>query len=64
VLFGELGLTGEVRPVPFGMERLLEAAKHGFTRAVVPAANKPPEDVGLQVICVETLGQALAAVFD
>ena len=41
VCFGELGLTGEVRPVPFGEERLREAAKQGFRRAVVPAGNLP-----------------------
>ncbi|MBK1735316.1 DNA repair protein RadA [Halorhodospira abdelmalekii] len=41
VLFGELGLAGEVRPVPGGEERLAEAAKHGFTRAVVPLQNVP-----------------------
>ena len=38
VAFGEVGLAGEIRPVPFGEERLKEAAKHGFLRAVVPAA--------------------------
>ncbi len=41
VVFGELGLAGEVRPVPNGEERLKEAAKHGFTRALIPAANAP-----------------------
>ena len=41
VCFGELGLTGEIRPVPFGEERLREAAKQGFRRALVPAANVP-----------------------
>ena len=39
VVFGELGLAGELRPVPSGIERLQEAAKHGFTQAIVPAAN-------------------------
>ncbi|MGH8494613.1 MAG: DNA repair protein RadA, partial [Gammaproteobacteria bacterium] len=39
VAFGELGLAGEIRPVPFGEERLRESAKHGFRRAIVPAAN-------------------------
>ena len=39
VVFGELGLTGEIRPVPYGEERLREAAKHGFRRAIVPLAN-------------------------
>jgi DNA repair protein RadA/Sms len=61
VCFGELGLTGEVRPVPFGEERLREAAKQGFRRAIVPAANvarRPPE--GLAVEGVARLEQALA----
>ncbi len=60
VLFGEVGLSGEVRPVPGGQERLREAAKHGFTRAIVPRANapkKPPE--GLEVIGVLRLQEAL-----
>jgi len=64
VCFGELGLAGEVRPVPFGEERLKEAAKHGFTRAIVPESNKPrrPPD-GLEVIGVERLDQALRSAF-
>ncbi len=41
IVFGELGLAGEIRPVPFGEERLREAAKHGFKLAVVPEANVP-----------------------
>ena len=41
VCFGELGLAGEIRPVPYGEERLREAAKQGFKRAMVPAANEP-----------------------
>jgi DNA repair protein RadA/Sms len=41
IVFGEVGLSGELRPVPNGQERLHEAAKHGFTRALVPAANRP-----------------------
>ncbi len=64
VCFGELGLAGEVRPVPYGEERLREAAKHGFTRAIVPEANKPrraPD--GLEVIGVERLDQALRSAF-
>jgi DNA repair protein RadA/Sms len=64
VCFGELGLAGEVRPVPYGEERLREAAKHGFTRAIVPAANEPRRPIeGLQVIAVERLGDALARAF-
>jgi DNA repair protein RadA/Sms len=63
VAFGELGLAGEIRPVPFGEERLREAAKHGFKRALVPQANapkRPPE--GMTVIGVTRLGQALDAI--
>ena len=64
VCFGELGLAGEVRPVPYGEERLREAAKHGFTKAIVPEANKPRRAIdGLEVIGVERLDHALRAVF-
>lgn len=64
VCFGELGLAGEVRPVPFGEERLKEAAKHGFERAIVPEANKPRRPIdGLEVIGVERLEQALRSAF-
>ncbi len=65
VTFGEVGLAGEVRPVPFGEERLAEAAKHGYTRALVPRDNaprKPPD--GVTVIAVSRLGEALDAAFD
>jgi DNA repair protein RadA/Sms len=64
VLFGEIGLTGEVRPVPFGEERLAEAHKHGFRRVLLPHANRPrraPE--GMEVIALERLRDALAPVF-
>jgi DNA repair protein RadA/Sms len=64
VCFGELGLTGEIRPVPFGEERLREAFKQGFRRALVPAANVPrraPE--GMTVQGVSRLDEALAAAF-
>ncbi|HMN43408.1 MAG TPA: DNA repair protein RadA [Povalibacter sp.] len=64
VCFGEIGLAGEVRPVPFGEERLKEAAKHGFERAIVPEANKPRRPIdGLEVIGVERLEQALRSAF-
>jgi DNA repair protein RadA/Sms len=62
VVFGELGLTGEIRPVPFGEERLAEAEKHGFKRAVVPRANAPRRALGIEVIAVDRLSEALAAV--
>jgi DNA repair protein RadA/Sms len=60
IAFGELGLAGEIRPVPFGEERLREAAKHGFKLAVVPEANVPkrPPD-GMIVRGVTRLNQAL-----
>ncbi|TVP89944.1 MAG: DNA repair protein RadA [Pseudomonadaceae bacterium] len=65
MVFGELGLSGEVRPVPSGQERLKEAAKHGFTRAIVPKANAPKESPkGMTVIGVTRLDEALNAVFD
>jgi DNA repair protein RadA/Sms len=64
ILFGEVGLTGEVRPVPFGEERLIEAAKHGFRRALVPRANVPRKDVGIEAIGVERLEEALRLVFE
>ncbi len=64
VCFGELGLAGEIRPVPYGEERLREAAKHGFRRAIVPAANAPRKAIeGLEVIPVERLPDALARAF-
>jgi DNA repair protein RadA/Sms len=63
VAFGEIGLSGEVRPVPNGEERLKEAATHGFKRAIVPKANAPKTGSykGLEVIAVERLADALAA---
>jgi len=62
IAFGELGLAGEIRPVPFGEERLREAAKHGFKLALVPEANVPkrPPD-GMTVKGVTRLSQALDA---
>jgi DNA repair protein RadA/Sms len=63
IAFGELGLAGEIRPVPFGEERLREAAKHGFRAALVPEANvpkRPPE--GMFVTGVTRLRQALDAL--
>jgi DNA repair protein RadA/Sms len=60
VCFGELGLTGEVRPVAWGEERLREAAKQGFRRAVVPTANVPRRAIeGLAVEGVARLDEAL-----
>jgi DNA repair protein RadA/Sms len=63
IAFGELGLSGEVRPVQNGEERLREAAKHGFKHAVVPYKNVPKGGVeGLNVIPVKSLREALAAL--
>ncbi|MCI1729130.1 MAG: DNA repair protein RadA [Chiayiivirga sp.] len=62
VAFGEVGLSGELRPVPNGEERLKEAASHGFRRAIVPKANAPRKGAfkELEVIGVERLAEALA----
>ncbi len=63
VVFGEIGLSGEIRPVPNGEARLREAAKHGFKRAIVPAANVPREGVkGMEIIGARKLPEALALV--
>jgi DNA repair protein RadA/Sms len=60
IVFGEVGLAGEVRPVQGGQMRLKEAAKLGFTKAIVPKANAPKTKItGLEVIAVERLEQAL-----
>ncbi|MBR9726489.1 DNA repair protein RadA [Shewanella intestini] len=63
VVFGEVGLSGEIRPVPNGQERLVEAAKHGFKRAIVPKANMPKvPPKGMEVVGVTKLSQALEAL--
>ncbi len=60
VAFGEVGLAGEVRPVPSGQDRLKEAAKHGFRRALVPTGNAPRRGVeGIEVVAVSRLSEAL-----
>ena len=65
VTFGEIGLAGEVRPVRFGTERLAEAAKQGYQRAIVPRANVPKElPSGMDVIGVTRIEEALSAAFD
>lgn len=65
IAFGELGLTGEVRPVAYGEERLREAHKQGFRIAVVPRENAPRKPLeGLQVVAVGRVGEALEAVFN
>jgi DNA repair protein RadA/Sms len=63
VIFGEVGLSGEIRPVPSGQERLAEAAKHGFRRAIIPQGNAPREPIaGMDVRPVSRLQDALAAL--
>ena len=60
IIFGEVGLTGEIRPVQEGQERLKEAKKHGFTRAIVPTANAPKKKSGqFEIYPVRRLNQAI-----
>lgn len=60
LIFGEVGLAGEVRPVQRGQDRLREAAKLGFTRALIPHANRPKEKIeGIEIIPVKRLDEAL-----
>jgi DNA repair protein RadA/Sms len=59
-VFGEIGLAGEVRPAPRGQERLREAAKLGFERAIVPRANQPKTKIaGLETLPVERIDEAV-----
>jgi DNA repair protein RadA/Sms len=63
IAFGEVGLAGEVRPAPRGQERLKEAAKLGFTVAVVPKANAPKKPIaGLTIHAVERVDEAMQIV--
>ncbi|MDP3085086.1 MAG: DNA repair protein RadA [Rubrivivax sp.] len=63
IAFGEVGLAGEVRPAPRGQERLKEAAKLGFSIAVVPKANAPKKPIeGLTIHAVERIEQAIEVV--
>ena len=68
VAFGEIGLSGEIRPVPRGQERLKEAEKLGFKRAIVPKANLPqhaPNDFpNLQIYGVDNLQDAVSLCRD
>jgi DNA repair protein RadA/Sms len=60
IAFGEVGLSGEIRPVPGGQERLKEAAKHGFKTAIVPKANSSKECInGMRIVPVQTLQEAV-----
>lgn len=63
IVFGEVGLAGEIRPAPRGQERLKEAAKLGFTRALIPEANKPKQAIaGMEVIAVRRVEEAVARI--
>jgi len=63
ICFGEVGLSGEIRPVPNGQDRLREAAKHGFRHAIVPKANLPKQPIkGMQITGVNKLQEALEAI--
>jgi len=64
VVFGEVGLSGEVRPVYNGEERLQEAAGLGFSRAIIPKANRPRQPIeGLSITTVTNLDEAITAAF-
>lgn len=64
-VFGEVGLSGEIRPVPNGQERLKEAIKHGFEYIILPRANAPQKSIkGIKVIAVARLHEALTAALD
>lgn len=65
LVFGEVGLAGEIRPVQRGQERIREAAKLGFKTVLVPSANKPKHGVeGVTVLGVDRVDEALAALRD
>ncbi|MBT8038842.1 MAG: DNA repair protein RadA [Gammaproteobacteria bacterium] len=64
VCFGEVGLSGEIRPVPDGEQRLREAAGHGYTTALVPVANAPRKPLdGLRIVGLSHVSAALEKVF-
>ncbi len=63
VVFGEIGLAGEIRPVPNGEERLHEAAKHGFKRAIIAKANAPKKNhTGMEIIAAARLAEVIQHV--
>jgi len=65
VVFGEVGLAGEIRPVPSGQERIREASKHGFKRAIVPLANKPKQEIeGMTIYGVTKVSEAIEIALD
>jgi len=60
IIFGEVGLSGEIRPVPSGLERLQEAAKHGFRQAIIPKSNMPKNEItGMKIMPVTCLQEAI-----
>ena len=60
VVFGEIGLAGEVRPVPGGEERLVEAHKQGYKQAIIPMANKPRKPIkGLRLFAINRLAEVI-----
>lgn len=60
IVFGEVGLAGEIRPVPSGQERIKEAVKHGFKRAIVPKANAPKDaPEGMEIVAADKLQSVL-----
>ena len=63
IIFGEVGLTGEIRPVQGGEERISDAAKHGFKHAIVPTANAPRKPIkGIKITAVQHLSEAIEAL--
>jgi DNA repair protein RadA/Sms len=67
ITFGEIGLAGEIRPVPNGQERLREAAKHGFKHAIVPKANMPKKTeaiAGLDITPVQRVSELVDTSFN
>lgn len=65
VVFGEVGLAGEIRPAPRGQERLREAAKLGFSIAMIPKSNAPKQAIeGLTIIAVERIDEAMEKIRD
>ncbi len=60
IVFGEVGLAGEIRPVQNGLERLNEAVKHGFKKAIIPKSNQPKQTIdGMEVIAVSRLSDVI-----
>ncbi len=62
IIFGEIGLAGEIRPVQSGQERLKEAAKHGFKRAIIPYANMSKQSLGIEIEAVKHVQEVLLKI--